>query len=265
MKLAIALVIPAFALGCIGQAPIGDEESAASTVQQGVDRAGAFTPTEAVNLKKMYTSPPLTFTGVYIGGPCNAGSWNLTQVQDIYNATKWGFLPIYVGQQSAVICPGHTNLTAAQGTIDGKAALADLKAFQWNPGLHIPCALDLESGAYDSDNAGAVAYANAWAAAVAAGGYDPYVYSSVNALNAIAAAGSAVVGAWPAHWFKNSGLGTYMPNLDPANVPNLSAHWTLRGWQYNSGPATDGTLVDFDAANFTMAPAPGTTALPAPS
>ena len=261
------LVMSGLAAGCLGPGSVGDEEAALQAVQQGVDRAGEFSPTEADALKRAYNSPAVSFTGVYIGGPCNGGSgWTEAGVTAIYNATKWGFLPIYVGQQSSAICGAH-NLTAAQGTTDGKEAVTDLKAFKWYPGLHIPIALDLEAGAYSSDNAGAVAYAKSWAAEVAAAGYDPYVYSSVTALNAIASAGTVVVGAWPACWLVNNG--TYTSGLSPSGINKdcvlqLTSYWTSRPgiWQYNSGPASNGDNVDYDVATIAMAPVPGT--MPAP-
>src|SRR6478609_8813892 len=83
--------------GCLGAQVDGVTgfEQALGVVQQGVDRAGAFSAAEATKLKSSYG---LTWTGVYLGGPCSAGyGWNVNSVNAIYNATKWGFLPIYVG------------------------------------------------------------------------------------------------------------------------------------------------------------------------
>src|SRR5436305_11338585 len=85
-------------------------------VQRGTDRASAFSVAEATNLK---TNHGVKWTGVYIGGPCSAGSgWTKAQVTAIANATGWTFMPTYVGQQSSAICGAHT-LTQAQGTADG--------------------------------------------------------------------------------------------------------------------------------------------------
>ena len=66
----------------------------------------------------------MKWTGVYIGGPCSAGSgWTKTLLTQIHTAEGWTFMPIYVGQQSSAIC-GASNLSASQGTTDGNAAVA---------------------------------------------------------------------------------------------------------------------------------------------
>jgi hypothetical protein len=248
-------VIGTFAscIGCLGQPiQVGDVSSELQGVQQGVDRAGVFSPSEAKAIKSAYGT---TFTGVYIGGPCNGGSgWTAATVTDIYNATQWGFLPTYVGQQSAAIC-GAATLTHAQGVADGQSALNIMKAFMWVPGYHIPIALDLEAGAFAADNAGALAYTAGFAETVGSH-YDVYVYSSGLALNAMATANTPIAGAWTAHWLHTNG--GYMGGLSPSQVPGLSSTWTSRpgAWQYNSGPSVAGG-VDYDVADFTLAPPPG--------
>src|SRR5690349_8841677 len=66
-------------------------------VLRGVDRASAFSLTEAHTLASAHG---VKWTGVYIGGPCSAGSgWTKTLLTQIHNAEGWTFMPIYVGQQ----------------------------------------------------------------------------------------------------------------------------------------------------------------------
>ncbi len=244
-------------VGCIGPVEYDTATQPLTAVQQGVDRAGAFSATEAMKLAAAY---PLSFTGVYIGGPCSAGSgWTAKSVTTIYDAVGWSFLPIFVGQQVASIC-GRDTLTEAQGITDGNAAIVDMNDFQWAPGSHIPVALDLEAGTYSGDESGATSYVKGWADTVSAGGYDVYVYSSVTALNALAKADLPITGAWPAYWLKSGG--TYEAGLQPSAAPGLSSAWvdsqTGGAWQYNSGTSVVGA-VDYDVANFRMAPAPGQT------
>ncbi len=254
-SLSIKLAAALLCAGCVGAPPVGDGEAeiTATGVQQGVDRAGAFSPTEAKSLKSAYG---IAWTGVYIGGPCSAGSgWTEASVTAIYDATGWGFLPIYVGQQASSIC-GASNLTEAQGVTDGNQAIALMKSFKWDPGYHYPVALDFEAGSYANPSA-ADAYVKGWSSTVSAGGYDVIVYSSVTALNGFAAAKLPITGAWPAYWLTTNG--GFQSGLKPSQVPGLSSTWTSKpgAWQYNSGPSVVGG-VDYDVADFAMAPKPGT-------
>jgi Domain of unknown function (DUF1906) len=245
--------------GCSSAAFIDTTEQSLSTALQGVDRAEVFTATEATSLKTAYGA---AFTGVYIGGPCSAGSgWTATTVTTIYKATGWSFLPIFVGQQVASIC-GRDTLTEAQGITDGNDALTIMTAFEWPPGSHIPVALDLEAGTYSGNESGATSYVKGFADTVSAGGYDVYVYSSVTALNALAAADLPITGAWPAYWLSTGG--GYKAGLQPSAVPGLAKTWatTAGAWQYNSGTSVVGDI-DYDVADFPLAPAPGQT-LPLP-
>ena len=240
--------------GCVAPPePVGEESAAVTGVQQGVDRAGAFSPSEAMSLKSAYG---VTFTGVYIGGPCSAGSgWTANSVTAIFNAVGWQFLPIFVGQQSAAIC-GHDTLTEAQGVTDGNSAVTLMGNFMWAAHDHIPLALDLEAGAYSASPSGATSYVKGFADTVSAAGYDVYVYSSVTALNALASANLPITGAWPAYWLQTNG--GFKSGLAPSQVPGLSAHWSgiAGAWQYNSGTSVVGD-VDYDVADFVLAPAPG--------
>src|SRR5438128_1495575 len=112
----------------------------------------------------------------------------------------WTFMPVYVGQQSSAICGSH-NLTAAQGTTDGGAAVDRMRAFDWQANRDIPVCLDLEAGAYSSNPAGARAYAKAWRDAVRAAGYRAYLYSNPTAINNLYDNNIKFDGAWPASWF----------------------------------------------------------------
>jgi hypothetical protein len=87
---------------CMSEADLSTEtDDATVSVQRGTDRASAFSVAEATNLK---TNHGVKWTGVYIGGPCSAGSgWTKAQVTAIANATGWTFMPTYVGQQSSAI------------------------------------------------------------------------------------------------------------------------------------------------------------------
>src|ERR1700742_1349006 len=59
-----------------GAVPPSDGHVVDVEILQGVDRAGAFTTTEASYLKTTYGA---MWTGVYIGGACSAGSgWSKT-------------------------------------------------------------------------------------------------------------------------------------------------------------------------------------------
>src|SRR5450432_3969996 len=132
-------------------------------VLQGVDRASAFSATEAHALK---TNQNVQWTGAYIGGACSAGSgWTKTLLTTLAANESWTFMPTWVGQQSPSICGAH-NLTAAQGQTDGVAAAAMMSNFGWAPNLDIPVALDLEAGSYTYSASGSIAYATAWRDAV---------------------------------------------------------------------------------------------------
>jgi hypothetical protein len=260
MHTRLALPLLATMTGCLAQpTDLALESASAPAVQQGVDRAGAFSTSEAMSLKSAYG---ISFTGVYIGGPCSAGSgWTTSGVKALADAVGWRFLPIFVGQQSSSIC-GRATLTEAQGITDGKSALSLMAGFEWAPDDHIPVALDLEAGSYSDSPSGAISYVKGFADTVSAGGYDVYVYSSVTALNVLAGQKLPITGAWPAYWLSNNG--GFKSGLSPSQVPGLSSTWTSRAgaWQYNSGSSVVGG-VDYDVADFPLAPKPGDT-LPKP-
>lgn len=226
------------------------------TVLRGVDRASAFTMAEARTLK---TSHGVKWSGVYIGGPCNAGSgWTKALVASFASDLDWTFMPVYVGQQSSAICGAHT-LTAAQGTTDGEAAVTRMQAFGWQPNRKIPVVLDLEAGAYSSNPAAATTYAKAWRDAVRTGGYLGYIYSNPTGINGLYDAGCKFDGAWPASWF----FSTFHASA-PADLDQLGTRYTHqnRAWQYAGSFAVAGAgTVDGDTSDLLLAPAPGGTNL----
>jgi hypothetical protein len=221
-------------------------------VLRGVDRASAFTITEA---KTLANTHGVKWTGVYIGGPCNAGSgWTKTLVTAMANQLDWTFMPIYVGQQSSAICGAHA-LTAAQGTTDGNAAAADMATFGWGPNKAIPVCLDLEAGAYSSSPSGATAYARAWRDAVRAQGYTAYIYSNPTGIDGLYDAGVKFDGAWPASWFYSA-----FAQVAPMDLDQLGTRYTNknRAWQYAGSFAVSGAgSVDGDTSDLRLAPAPG--------
>ncbi|HEX4450600.1 MAG TPA: glycoside hydrolase domain-containing protein [Kofleriaceae bacterium] len=225
------------------------------TVLRGVDRAGAFSATEA---KTLATSDAVKWTGVYIGGPCNAGSgWTKALVQSFATDLGWTFMPIYVGRQTSSICSADV-LTAAQGTTDGDAAVTAMATFGWDANKNIPVCLDLEAGTYAANASGSEAYAKAWLAAVKAGGYLGYVYSNPTGINGLYGAGVKFDGAWPASWFYTS-----FENVSPSDLTQLTTgtyDTTNRAWQYASFTSSVGGI-DADTSDLLLAPTPGGTNL----
>ena len=236
--------------------PVDAAMPKAITVLRGVDRASAFSVAEA---KTLHTDHGVEWTGVYIGGACNAGSgWNKSVVTAIHTATQWQFMPIWVGQQSSAICGSHT-LTAAQGTSDGTATVAKLAEFGWMGHRDIPVALDVESGTYSSNSAGTTAYVKAWVAAVHAAGYLAYAYSSPTGIMHFHDSATGLDGAWVASWFF-SGFHDSKPS-DLTQIDTDYDHQN-RAWQYAGSFAVSGAgNVDADTSDLMLAPAPGGTNL----
>jgi len=223
-------------------------------VLRGVDRAGAFSTAEA---KTLAASDAVKWSGVYIGGPCNAGSgWTKALVTSLASDYGWTFMPIYVGRQTASIC-GADVLTAAQGTTDGKAAVTDMQSFGWDGNKKIPICLDLEAGTYSASPSGSLAYAKAWRDAVQAAGYLAYIYSNPTGINGLYDGGAKFDGAWPASWFYTS-----FQNVKPSDLDQLGTRYntTNRAWQYASFTSAVGGI-DADTSDLLLAPAPGGTNL----
>jgi hypothetical protein len=278
MRNSIAIVLALTgAAACSGSTPMpaGDEPDAgvaadaaapppmidapaapAITVLQGVDRASAFSAAEAHVLASQHG---VQWTGVYIGGACDAGSgWTKALLTTLATNEGWLFMPIWVGQQSPSICGAHT-LTAAQGTTDGNAAVAKMATFGWAANAGIPVVLDLEAGTYTYSTTGSQAYAKAWRDAVQAGGYLAYIYSNPTGINGLFDAGVKFDGAWPASWFYTS-----FHDSKPADLSQLGTRYSdqNRAWQYAGSFAVTGAgSVDGDCSDLLLAPAPGGTNL----
>jgi hypothetical protein len=224
-------------------------------ILQGVDRAGAFSTTEAAYLKTTYN---VMWTGVYIGGACSAGSgWSKSVLTTLNASAGWSFMPIWVGQQAPSIC-GRDTLTAAQGTTDGAATAAEMQVYGWGANLDIPVVLDLEGGTYTYSASSAQAYATAWRDAVRAAGYLAYLYSSSTAIDTFDDAGVAFDGVWPADWLYTA----YSSSATPADLTQLGSRYAgqTRAWQYAGNVTTSGAGgVDADVSDLLLAPAPGGT------
>jgi hypothetical protein len=239
--------------GSGSDAPIVTQPDAAPAIAvlRGVDRAGAFSIAEATALKSTYG---VAWTGVYIGGPCSAGSgWTQSVVSSLASQLGWTFMPIFVGQQTSSIC-GQDTVTAAQGTTDGKAAVSLMQTFGWQANHHIPICLDLEGGTYSAEPSSATAYAQAWRDAVRSAGYLAYVYSSPDGINAMVTAGVMFDGAWPAAWQYTS-----FANVAPSDLTDLGTNYATsnRAWQYAGSFATTGAgEVDGDTSDLLLAPGP---------
>lgn len=223
-------------------------------VLQGVDRASAFSATEAHALK---SNEAVQWTGVYIGGACSAGSgWTKALLTTLATNESWTFMPTWVGQQSPTICGAH-DLTAARGQIDGTAAAQMMSSFGWAPNLDIPVALDLEAGTYTYSASGSIAYATAWRDTVRSAGYLAYLYSNPTAINAMYDANVKFDGAWPASWpYTSFHTGT------PEDLTSLGTRYTDhdRAWQYAGNVSVSGAgTVDADVSDLLLAPAPGGT------
>jgi hypothetical protein len=225
-------------------------------VLRGVDRASAFSIAEA---KTLANTHGVKWTGVYIGGACNAGSgWTKALVTSFHTQLGWTFMPTFVGQQSPSICGSHT-LTAAQGHTDGLAAIQKMKDFGWQPNRNIPVALDLEAGSYSYSPSGSTAYAKAWRDEVQGAGYLAYLYSNPTAINALFDNGVKFDGAWPASWFFST-----FHTSKPEDLDQLGGRYTHknRAWQYAGDFAVSGAgSVDGDTSDLLLAPGPGGTNL----
>ncbi len=221
-------------------------------VLRGVDRASAFSLAEA---KTLANTHGVKWTGVYIGGACNAGSgWTKALVTSLASQLGWTFMPTFVGQQSPSICGAHT-LTAAQGHTDGLAAVQRMKDFGWQPNRKIPVALDLEAGTYYYSTSGSEAYGKAWRDTVQGAGYLAYIYSNPTAINAFYDAGVKFDGAWPASWFFSTFHAAKPEDLDQLGTRYMRKN---RAWQYAGDFAVSGAgSVDGDTSDLLLAPEPG--------
>jgi Domain of unknown function (DUF1906) len=245
--------------GCSGAAP-SDVSSSSSAVTvavlRGVDSASPFGGSEAAALKSDYG---IAWTGVYIGGPCNGGSgWSRADVDSIYSATGWQFLPIWVGQNSSTVC-GASNMTEGQGEADGAQTASDMAAWGWGANKNIPVMLDLESETYGGDPDGSLDYVRGWASKVRSSGYLAYVYSSPDGIDGIASDGIELDGVMVAAWLWNDGEGQFesLSPYDGATGLGNNYDSENRAWQYCGDIEAAGMHVDCDVSDLVLAPAPG--------
>jgi len=252
MRLTIFLLVLAVVAACTDPDPHTNVVSqAAISVQRGTDTASVLTPSEAMVLANSYG---VTWTGVYIGGACNAGSgWTKAAVTAIANATGWTFMPIWVGSEASSICSQDT-LTYARGMSDGVSTASTMASFGWGPNLSIPVALDVEGGTYDADPTSTTTYVQGWLDAVHAAGYLGYIYSSSTGIVHFANAGLAIDGAWVADWPY-----TTFESVTPSDLTTLGTLFNNhnRAWQYCGDVAISGAGdVDCDTSDLLLAPAP---------
>lgn len=134
----------------------------------------------ATKMAKLKANTNLVFCGFYLAPAPSHGDIGWMGQRAALVALGFGIAPIYVGQQ--VIGPGSKKPSAAQGTTDGKNAVALLKKAGFPTGTFVY--LDLENGAPLPQNL--ADYVGSWCDAVTAapGGFKPAVYCS----HAIAAA-----------------------------------------------------------------------------
>lgn len=176
----------------------------------------------------------LLWCGYYLRGPSHPNqSWS--GKRSLLVKEGWGLAPVYVGQET--MGPGSHNVTAVQGSIDGKDACSRMTAEGFPPGSFVY--LDLEN----PDPAHQSAYAAAWIDAVVAGGFGPGVYTSFLDSPQIARL-RAGVRIWSFHVRTVSAhrvLGATFPNPDPTT----SGFDRAAMWQHD------------DAAIISCAAAPG--------
>jgi len=229
-------------------------ESRVIRVERGVDRASVLTTHEA---RILHADHGVRWSGVYIGGACNGGSgWTKAAVENISHATGWGFMPIWVGQQSPAICGAH-DLTFARGHADGVAAAHRMHEMGWGANKDIPVALDVEAGTYFSYPNSSTRYVHGWVRAVRAAGYRPYVYGSPFALNNYHDAGVRIDAVWAASYFYR-----HFEAVKPGELTQMGQRYRHhnRAWQYAGNFFVSGVgNVDANTSNLLLAPRPGGT------
>jgi hypothetical protein len=120
----------------------------------------------------MKANTNLRWCSYYLAPAPSHGNTSWMGERQALAAQGWGLAPIFVGQQTAG--PGSHHAVGPQGDDDGAlaAALAGNEGFPPQSTIF----LDWEDGS--SPGQGARAYTSAWAAAVAAKGYQPGIYCS---------------------------------------------------------------------------------------
>lgn len=118
------------------------------------------------------TNTNLHWCGFYLGpAPSHPDKSWMAHHGDLVEQ-GWGVAPLYVGQQ--VVGPGSKHPSASQGKIDGRDAVALMKAAGFDDGTFVY--LDLENGPPLKPKQRD--YVGAWVDAVSAGAFSPGVYCS---------------------------------------------------------------------------------------
>lgn len=125
------------------------------------------------NLMKLArTQANIAFTGFYLGPAPSHSDTSFMKKRALLAGLGYGFAPVYVGQQQSG--PGSHNLSAKQGTIDGKNAAQLMSAAGFADSSVVY--LDIETG--PPATPAFFDYYTAWVQAVAGGGFSPGVYVS---------------------------------------------------------------------------------------
>jgi hypothetical protein len=208
----------------------------------GVDKSTAFTDTQLDELEKLGVKA----IGFYIGGPYySINGWSKADV-DRTLAKGFAMIPIYVGQN--VVKGGKAPvLTAAQGSIDGTAAVGHLIDFGFKDVVGLPIVLDVERVTWDTYPEETAVYAYHWILAVRQYQIKDGIYGSVGIFDRLITDHEPPHWAWLADWVR-----TAIDNkLELANLPGFpptlfSDH--QRAWQYagNVVLPTVGVAVDID-------------------
>lgn len=169
-----------------------------------------------------------TITGFYLGpAPSHPDDEWMAHLTDL-QAQKWGFMPIYVGQELAG--PGSHTVTSQQGDDDGRDAAALMAKAGFPP--HSTCYLDLEDGApFDGPRMDYVRY---WAGSLFGGGFMPGIYCSHAIADGVAALFAAESVEAPRIWaFKVSTTASHpIGNLPlPTPDPSGSGFANATVWQ----------------------------------
>ena len=191
----------------------------------------------------------LSFVGFYLAPAPSRPNSEWMPRRAALAAQGWGLAPVYVGQQETSQ-PGSHLLSAAQGTVDGGAAVNLMQEAGFASGAVVY--LDLEQGGAVSPQT--AAYAGAWIDAVKASGRcTPAVYCShLTAASILALRPGTRLWCWN---LKGDVPGpNYPPNL-PANDPSGCGVPTASVWQWAQNVTLDlhggpvGSLnVDLDCA-----------------
>jgi hypothetical protein len=133
-----------------------------------------------------------SFTGLYLVAPSHPNAGWLGHRAPLA-AQGWGFCVTFVGQET--VGPGAHNVTAAQGTIDGQRAAAQMASEGFPAGSRVY--LDLENGPpFGFLEAG---YVEAWVAEVEVDGWASGVYVSHLLAAQVAALCPPSTAIWAVH------------------------------------------------------------------